>query len=107
LVAIILSLHLAPVSFDAACCSGGYKKWIVDSHINNLLEVVLAERLEESGSTYELVSKPEDIANTIQWADRIINMTMIVEIDNANHTVVFKGKRYWIEKFNWEIESFE
>jgi hypothetical protein len=107
LVAVILFLHLAPVSFDAGSCSGGYRSWIVDSQINDLLGIVLVEELAGSGSTYELVSKPEDIASTIQWEDRFIEMTIIIEIDNANHTVVYRGKRYWIEKFNWEIASFK
>lgn len=55
----------------------------------------------------KLISKPEDIAVTIEWKDRTIRAMLTIEVDNNKYNVSFNGKRYWIKKYNWKVASIK
>lgn len=110
IISIILGgsyLHFAPVEFDASICSGGYKKWIVDNYTQDLINKFITIQGYDKDINYNLVSKPEEIIESINWSGRNIKSNIKIEVDNKNYNVNFIGKRYWIEKYNWEVDTVE
>lgn len=98
-------LHFAPVDFDAAICTGGYSRWITDKNTEELIETFLSEQGYDKKAKYNLVSKPEEIVSTVDWKGRNIKVMLTIEIDNKVYDVHFTGKRYWIEKYDWEVSE--
>lgn len=111
LLIIILSgtayLHFVDVDFDAKICSGGYQRWVADKHTEALIQLFLAEQGYNKDVKYKLISKPEDVAATVEWERRTIRAILKIEVDNNKYDVSFNGKRYWIEKYNWKVASIE
>lgn len=98
-------LHFAPVDFDAGSCSGGYEKWVADNYTKDLIDTFISNQGYDKNIKYNLVSNPEDIASTISWEGRNIKAIIKIEIDNKTYDINFIGKRYWIEKYNWKVDS--
>lgn len=98
-------LHFAPVDFDAGSCSGGYGRWVVDKYTTDLIDTFIYKQGYDKGIKYNLISKPEEIASTISWKGRTLKANIKIEIDNKVYDVNFSGKRYWVEKFNWKVDS--
>lgn len=102
-VMVALLLHFAPVSFDASACAGGYKTWVVDKYSEKLVSVFLAEQGLKKNTNFDLISKREEIAHTVEWTGRNIYATLKIDIEGKIYTVDYIGERYWIEKYNWKV----
>ena len=100
---VTLFLHLAPVSFDAFACSGGYSKWVADKYSEELIDIFIAEQGFKQDANFNIVSKPKEIENTVKWSGRNIYITLKIDVEGKVHTVDYIGERYWIEKFNWKV----
>jgi hypothetical protein len=107
ILAILIGLHIAPTSFDAGTCSGGYKKYVADKFTPTLVNIFMQSKNFENGTPYELLSTYLDIANSINWKGRIINISFSVKVNNSIYNIYFQGKRYWTEKYHWKILSIE
>ncbi|KUO53146.1 MAG: hypothetical protein APF76_03645 [Desulfitibacter sp. BRH_c19] len=102
---VVVYLHFAPVSFDASACGGGYKRWVADSHSEGLINLFIEEKGLDKGTNLILMSKPSDIADTVNWNGRDIYATIELEVDGRPFSVSYSGKRYWIEKYAWKIDN--
>ena len=106
-VVVIMFLHLAPVSFDALGCAGGYRRYIVDKHSEKLISLFLTEQGFSKNTNYKLVSKPEEITDTVEWNGRNINATLKIKVEDKTYNIDYSGKRYWIEKYDWKITNIK
>lgn len=100
---VTLSLYFAPVSFDAFACSGGYSRWIADKYSEELIDIFITEQGVKQNANFNIVSKPEEIANTVKWNGRNIYATLKISIEGKIYTVDYMGKRYWVEKYDWKV----
>ena len=104
LVAIItLFLYFASVSFDAFACSGAYSRWVADKYSEELIDILRTEQGLTQDAKFNIVSKPEEIADTVKWNGRYIYATLKINIEGKLYTVDYMGKRYWVEKYDWEV----
>lgn len=102
---IMLFLHISPVSFDAYICSGGYSRWIADKSSKELVDIFLRNQGLKEDANVNLISKPEELANTVEWEGRDIYASLKIDIDGKIYNVDYSGKRYWIEKYDWNITN--
>lgn len=100
---VTLFLHFAPVSYDAFACSGGYSRWVADKYSEKLIEIFILEQGLKQNTNFNIISKPEEIANTVKWNGRNIYATLKIEVEDKIYTVDYIGKRYWIEKYDWKV----
>lgn len=100
---VLIFLHLAPVSFDAFACSGGYKTFVMEKYSKELIDMFFVEKGFEKDKIYELVSKKDE--NAVGWNGRNIYARLKIEVDEKVYTVDYIGKRYWIEKYSWKISK--
>lgn len=106
-VVVVLFLHFAPVSFDAFACSGGYSRWVVDQHSEMLMKIFTTKQGLEQNTNFKIISKPEEIANTVRWDGRNVYATLKIDVDGKVYNVNYIGKRYWIEKYDWKVEDID
>lgn len=103
LMILALFLHLAPVSFDAGACAGGYKTHLVNIEMETLNRLIDVSRQLPLDNSSSITLDPQELATNMTWEDRLIRTKAVVNIRGREFVVYFEGKRYWIEKYKWKI----
>lgn len=98
-----LWLHLRPVSFDAAACSGGYATWIFDKYSEEL-----AEKFYSCSDEKELITHITAVRGTQEasWDRRLVFLSFDVTYLHETEGEVtlrlsFTGERIWTDTFRW------
>lgn len=95
--------HLAPVSFDAGACAGGYKTHLVNMEIDTFNRLIAVSRQLPLDSSTSTTLDTQELATNMTWEGRVIRTKAVVNIRGRQFEVYFEGKRYWIEKYKWKI----
>ena len=98
-----LWLHLRPVSFDAAACSGGYATWIFDKYSDEL-----TEKFYTCSDQKEFISNITAVrgSHEASWDERLIFLSFDVTYLHETEGEVtlrlsFTGERIWSDTFRW------
>ena len=100
LILYVLIGVLLPVNFDAGACGGGYPSYLAKQDHNNF-NALISEQL----GNYEMVSTTDQIAENLDWSGHTITTNMKVKADNKIYEVYLKGRRYWYERYSWNIDK--
>ena len=102
-ISFCLWLHLRPVSFDAAACSGGYATWIFDKYSDEL-----TEKFYTCSDQKELISNITAVrgSHEASWDGRLIFLSFDVTYLHETEGEVtlrlsFTGERIWTDTFRW------
>lgn len=97
--------YMLPVKYDIGDHPNDFKYYIAEKYISTLGNVIT----EKYGDAYVLLSDEEYISKLMSWNGRNIFTEAHVKINgkNMNGVVVvkFTGKRYWYNKYNWEVSD--
>ncbi len=102
-ISFMLTLHLAPVDWDAGGCAGGFKTDMFDIYHEELLE----NYINNCSYGERIVSaKADKQSRDMNWDGREVQLHFDVEIElddgsTEKHRMYFSGKRYWIYKYKW------
>lgn len=105
ILVIIFFLIFAPVSFDSGACAGGFKKSVTDTYENKFLTLLAEKKIislyqKDNPSINQL-----ELIENMTWKGRIIRTKAKITVNGKSYLVEYEGKRYWIEKYAWEIKS--
>ena len=104
--ALLLAVHLAPVSRDAGACGGGFGTWIFDKESPHLTGMY--RQSKEDGYKFEALRGTQEVS----WSGRTIIMAFDIRYKNSSGDTVtdrvcFRGKRVWTECYRWRIWTAE
>lgn len=57
----------------------------------------------KQNTNVNIISKPEEIANTVEWKGKNIYAILKIDVEGKIYNVDYIGKKYRIEKYNWKI----
>jgi len=97
-IACSLCIHLAPVSYDAGACGGGFDTWIFNKYKNELLQKYITEHNSDL-SNIEII----DDSKEVNYEGRYISIQFDINEKDKQHTLYFVGKRVWIETYRWDL----
>ena len=97
-VIIALCIHLAPVSYDAGACGGGFDTWIFDKYKDDLLQKYITEYKADLNGI-EIIEESKEI----DYKGRHISIQFDIKEKGKEQTLYFVGKRVWIETYKWDL----
>ena len=100
-VIIALCIHLAPVSYDAGACGGGFDTWIFDKYKDDLLQKYITEYKADLNGI-EIIEESKEI----DYKGRYISIRFDIKEKGKERTLYFVGKRVWIETYKWDLCQF-
>lgn len=102
--ALLLTMHLAPVDWDAGACGGGFVTYVFDKYSPYLTDLYRVHT--ERGYEFEAVRG----THTVTWSGRVIHVEVDIRYKDNERGVVtdrvhFRGKRIWSENYRWQIAA--
>ena len=97
-VIIALCIHLAPVSYDAGACGGGFDTWIFDKYKDDLLQKYITEYNADLNGI-EIIEETKEI----DYKGRYISIRFDIKESDKEPALYFVGKRVWIETYEWDL----
>ncbi|WBW94882.1 hypothetical protein [Oceanirhabdus sp. W0125-5] len=99
----VLTIGMAPVSFDSVISKNDFKKRIADDYKLHLGELFLNNHEHNSMISYMVVPDIEELVQNMEWEGRIIKTKSTVKFEGEEYIVEYVGKRYWIKQYNWDL----
>lgn len=102
--ALLLTMHLAPVDWDAGACGGGFVTYVFDKFSPYLTDLYRVHA--DEGYDFEAVRG----THTVTWSGRVIHVEFDIRYKDHERGIVtdrvhFRGKRVWIETYRWQIAA--
>ncbi|SHI41360.1 hypothetical protein SAMN05444373_10023 [Thermoclostridium caenicola] len=100
LIFILAIGYALPVSFDAATCATGYKKWLIDTN-QNQFNALLQEKYPDFHADFA------SAVDKISWDYHTVFIPVRIIRDDDKIDLVITGRRYWFDKYIWSIGKQE
>ena len=106
---IMASISLLPVSIDSWIYGNELTTKISELYSYKLGEIFVYNHPEfNEGESYNYSSytpRTAELASNMEWHGRYIITKANIMFHDTRYTVIYKGKRYWINRYTWKVED--
>ena len=102
-------ISFLPVSFDSWIYGNELTTKISDLYSYRLGELFVYKHPEfNEGESYNYNSytpQTAELSSNMEWHGRYMITKASIMFHNTRYTVIYRGMRYWINRYTWKVED--